>query len=272
MLLAQKAYVEGGHGAGAVLREAGRIQNSAESDEERDATALLLDILTPVGQELAVAVVPGGQRPGDPGARRIRLHPRVRRRTALPRQPAQPDPRGHARNPEPGPVGPQGDSARRRQPGDARQGDGRDGRRGERRRRRAGRAGRTAGLVVAAPGRRHDGHVRLRRRRGRDGQQRDLPRGVRPHRRRVDMAGAVRRTPTAGRGTSTTASGRRRGTSSATNCRGPRRNSICWKASTAPRWKCATTGSSRAPVMQERHQSMLDRSWTGIAAAPYFME
>ena len=74
-------------------------------------------------QELAVAVVPGGQQPRHPGARRLRLHPRVRRRTALPRQPAQPDPRGHPRHPEPGPVGPQGNPTRRRQPGRARRCD-----------------------------------------------------------------------------------------------------------------------------------------------------
>ncbi len=63
----------------------------------------------------------GGQQPGDPGARRLRLHARVRRRTALPGQPAQPDSRRHQRHPEPRPVGPQGDSARRRQPRRARQ-------------------------------------------------------------------------------------------------------------------------------------------------------
>src|SRR6476619_4291237 len=50
MLLAQKAYVEGGM---ALLLYCGKLvdlQHSAETDEERDATTLLLDILTPVGK------------------------------------------------------------------------------------------------------------------------------------------------------------------------------------------------------------------------------
>ena len=67
-------------------------------------------------EELAVAVVPGGQQPGDPGARRLRLHPRVPGRAVLPRQPAQPDPRGHARHPGARPARPQGRDARRRRP------------------------------------------------------------------------------------------------------------------------------------------------------------
>ena len=50
MLLAQKAYVEGGM---ALLLYCAKLvdrQHSAQSDEEREATALLLDILTPVGK------------------------------------------------------------------------------------------------------------------------------------------------------------------------------------------------------------------------------
>ena len=123
MLLAQKAYVEGGMALAAVLRAAGRpaAQRRVRRGARRDRAAA--GHPDAGRQELAVAVVPGGQQPGDPGARRLRLHPRVRRRAALPRQPAQPDPRGHPRHPEPGPVGPQGDSARRRQPGRAGRGD-----------------------------------------------------------------------------------------------------------------------------------------------------
>ena len=49
MLLAQKSYVEGAL-ALALYAQAGRLQHSAESDEERDTTTALLDILTPVAK------------------------------------------------------------------------------------------------------------------------------------------------------------------------------------------------------------------------------
>ena len=114
MLLAQKAYVEGGLGARPVLRQAPR--RGAHRRDRRGAGAR-----PPAArrahadrEELAVAVVPAGQRPRDPGPRRLRLHPRVRRRAALPRQPAQPDPRGHARDPGARPARPQGRDGGRR--------------------------------------------------------------------------------------------------------------------------------------------------------------
>jgi alkylation response protein AidB-like acyl-CoA dehydrogenase len=50
MLLAQKAYVEGGMAMLLYCAKLVDIQHSAESDEELDATTLLLDILTPVGK------------------------------------------------------------------------------------------------------------------------------------------------------------------------------------------------------------------------------
>jgi alkylation response protein AidB-like acyl-CoA dehydrogenase len=50
MLLAQKAYVEGGMALLLYCAKLVDIQHSAESDEELDATTLLLDILTPVGK------------------------------------------------------------------------------------------------------------------------------------------------------------------------------------------------------------------------------
>ena len=50
MLLAQKAYVEGGMALALYCARLVDLQHSAESDEERDATSLLLDILTPVGK------------------------------------------------------------------------------------------------------------------------------------------------------------------------------------------------------------------------------
>ena len=116
MLLAQKAYVEGGLALALYCARLLDLQHTAESAEEAQHVTDLLDILTPVGQELAIAMVSRGEQPRHPGARRLRVHPRVRRRAALPRQPAQPDSRGHARYSEPGSVGPQGNSAWRRQP------------------------------------------------------------------------------------------------------------------------------------------------------------
>ena len=50
MLLAQKAYVEGGMALLLYCAKLVDLQHSAESDHERDATTLLLDILTPVGK------------------------------------------------------------------------------------------------------------------------------------------------------------------------------------------------------------------------------
>ena len=57
---------------------------------------------------LAVPVVPGGQQSRHPGARWCRLHPRPRRRAALPGQPAEPDPRRHPRHPGARPARAQG--------------------------------------------------------------------------------------------------------------------------------------------------------------------
>ncbi len=58
-------------------------------------------------QDLALGIRPGGQRHRDPGARRLRLHTRLRRRATVARQPAQPHPRGHDRYPGHGPGGAQ---------------------------------------------------------------------------------------------------------------------------------------------------------------------
>ena len=74
MLLAQKSYVEGALALGlysARLVDEGRTSTGAE----RDRAHLLLEVLDADREELAVAVVPGGQQPGHPGARRLRLHP-----------------------------------------------------------------------------------------------------------------------------------------------------------------------------------------------------
>ncbi len=101
-------------GAGAVLLAAGRRaahRHRPGSGEGSDAAAGRAHAHR---QVLAVAVVPGGEQPRDPGAWRLRLHPRIQRRAVLPRQPAQPDPRRHPRHTGPGPAGPQGDHAGRR--------------------------------------------------------------------------------------------------------------------------------------------------------------
>ncbi|HEX9833481.1 MAG TPA: acyl-CoA dehydrogenase, partial [Mycobacterium sp.] len=50
MLLAQKAYVEGGMALLLYCARLVDLQHSAEADAERDAVTLLLDILTPVGK------------------------------------------------------------------------------------------------------------------------------------------------------------------------------------------------------------------------------
>lgn len=50
MLLAQKAYVEGGMGLLLYCAKLIDLQHSAETDAERDAVTLLLDILTPIGK------------------------------------------------------------------------------------------------------------------------------------------------------------------------------------------------------------------------------
>ena len=108
MLLAQKAYVEG---ALALSLYCGRLvdeQRTAETQEARDRALLLLDVLTPIAKSWPSQWCLEANRPRHPGARRLRLHPRVPRRAVLPRQPAQPDPRGHARHPGPRPARPQG--------------------------------------------------------------------------------------------------------------------------------------------------------------------
>ena len=120
----QKSYVGGRAGARPVLRPAGRRGADRRADaEDASQRAPAAGHAHPDREELAVAVVPGGQRPRHPGARRLRLHPRLRRRAVLPRQPAQPDPRGHPRHPGAGPARPQGGHAGRRRARAARRDD-----------------------------------------------------------------------------------------------------------------------------------------------------
>jgi alkylation response protein AidB-like acyl-CoA dehydrogenase len=65
----------------------------------RRRRALLLEVLTPHCQELAQRVVPGGQQPGHPDPRRLRLHARLSGGAVLARQPPEHDPRRHPRHP-----------------------------------------------------------------------------------------------------------------------------------------------------------------------------
>ena len=193
MLLAQKAYVRGRPGAGAVLRAAGRRaahrrcgRGGRGRPAARGADA--------DRQELAQRMVPGGQHPGDPGPRRLRLHARLPGRAVLARQPPEHDPRGHARHPGAGPAGPQGADGGRCRPDAA----GGAHRRHDRARRPCagpGRAGAGAGRRAAEAGRRDPGRLGHRRARGGAGQRDALPAGLRPRRAGLDLArrGAGRR-------------------------------------------------------------------------------
>ncbi len=123
MLLAQKAYAEGAVGAGPVLRAAARRRAHRAGPGRADSGPPAARGAHADRQELAVAVVPGRQRPGHPGARRVRLHPRLPGRAVLPGQPAEPDPRGHARHPGSGPARTQGRHGRGRRAGAAARAD-----------------------------------------------------------------------------------------------------------------------------------------------------
>ena len=246
MLLAQKSYVEGALALILYCAPAGRRgAHRARPTDDRRRGAPAARRAHPDREELAVAVVPGGQRPGHPGARRLRLHPRVRRRAALPRQPAQPDPRGHARHPGPRPARPQGRHARRRRAGPA-------------------RSTRSPTTVArrARPGGEPAELAPRRRGRPRRGSRGDRRRCGRRATRRVALANASVYLEAVGhvvvawiwleqllaahgrrRATSTTASARPPATSSATSCRGPARSSTCWRAWTGRRSTCATPGS-----------------------------
>ena len=110
MLLAQKSYVEGGL---ALELYCARLVDELHTGRAACGPRCRLAAggADADRQELAQRMVPGGEQPGDPGARRLRLHPRLRGRTVLARQPPEHDPRGHARHPGPGPAGPQGADA-----------------------------------------------------------------------------------------------------------------------------------------------------------------
>ena len=229
MLLAQKAYVEGGMALLLYCAKLVDLQHSAETDEERDATTLLLDILTPVGKSwpsqwcleansLAIQVHGGygytREYDVEQHYRDNRLNPihegthGIQSLDLLGRKVTQ---RGGASLAALGAaIGQTVDAATAA-------------------RRRDRRVRRPTRRNVATSRRRDHRDVRLRGHRRRARQQRGVPRGVRPHRRRLDLAGTTGRRATAARATSTTANVTPPDTSSATNCPGPDRNSICWR-------------------------------------------
>ncbi len=111
-----KELLRGRAGAQPVLRAAGGRgpHGRAAGGAGREAAAGGVD---PHRQELAQRVLPGGQQPGDPDSRRLRLHARLPRGAVLARQPPEHDPRGHARHPGRRPAGP---PVHDRRPGGAR--------------------------------------------------------------------------------------------------------------------------------------------------------
>ncbi len=185
----------------------------------------------PDREELAVTVVSRGQQPGHPGARRLRLHARLRRRAVLPRQPPQPHPRGRARHPRSRPARPQGGDERRQGLTAARlhhHGD----RRARRGRRWRGRGVRRRTPVRCRPSRRGHGGGVVHRRPDRLARERDgLPRGRRSRGGQLDLVGTAASRSARSRATSTTASAPPPATSSATSCRRPGPSSSC-----SPRW------------------------------------
>ena len=126
MLLAQKSYVEGGLALNLYCARLVDEQHTAasEADAQRSGTAAR----DPHADReiLAVAVVPRGQRPRHPGARRLRLHARLPGGAAVPRQPLEPHPRGHPRRPGARPARAQGEHGGRACPRTARQAHGCD--------------------------------------------------------------------------------------------------------------------------------------------------
>ena len=190
MLLAQKAYVEGGMALLLYCAKLVDLQHSAETDAERDAVTLLLDILTPVGKSwpsqwcleansLAIQVHGGygytREYDVEQHYRDNRLNPihegthGIQSLDLLGRKVTQ---RGGAS------LAALGEAVER------------DGRGREGRGRRCRRVGRPPRCHLATPRRGDHRNVRIRRHRCGTGQQRGLPRGVRPHRGRLDLAAA----------------------------------------------------------------------------------
>ena len=107
MLLAQKAYAEGGLALGLYCARLVDEKRTGSVPSAQEA-ARLLEVLTPVAKSWPSEWCLEAEQPRHPGARRLRLHARLRRRAVLARQPAQHDSRRHAWHPEPGSARTQG--------------------------------------------------------------------------------------------------------------------------------------------------------------------
>ena len=235
MLLAAKSYAEGGLALGLYCARLVDEEQTAETEDGARPGAPAAGDAHADREGLALAVGTGRRRPRHPGARRLRLHPRLPGRAVLPRQPAQPDPRGHAGHPVARPARPQGRHAGRR----------RAARCSARRsapppRRAAGTewAGFAAdldaalarlGAVTATLWGAGDPAVTL-------ANSARLPGGGRAPRRRAGCGWSRRSRPVATRATSTRASGRPRGSSGSGSCRRCTTSSTCWSRWTARCW------------------------------------
>ena len=233
MLLAQKSYCEG---ALALELYCAKLVDELHTGDDDGASALAPAARSADAdrQELAERVVPGSEQPGDPGARRLRLHARLSGRAVLARQPPEHDPRGHARHPGARPARPQGRDGRRRRPRRRPRGDRRDDRA------RASDRGARRARAGAAPRRRRrrggDARRLVDRRSRRSARQRDaLPAGVRPPRPGLDLA---RRRDLRGRrrarATRSAAASPPAATSSATSCRASAPGSASSRRATTP--------------------------------------
>lgn len=242
MLLAQKAYVEGGLGLLLYCAKLVDLQHSAESDEERDAVTLLLDILTPIGKSWP------SQWCTEANSLAIQVHGGYGYTREY-------DVEQHYRDNRLNPI--------------------HEGTHGIQSLDLLGRkVTQRGGVSLAALGAAIAATVEAATAEG--GDAAELAESLSATwQRLVDVTTAMfasgdigPRSPTAwctsrrsatssSRGSgwsrwwlapvapeiSTTANARRRGTSSAANCPRPDRSSICWRRWTARRWKCATPGS-----------------------------
>jgi alkylation response protein AidB-like acyl-CoA dehydrogenase len=99
MLLAQKAYVEGGLALALMCARLVDDEKTASEASTREEARLLLEVLTPVAKSWPSQWCLLANDLAIQSSRRLRIHPRVRRRAALAGQSPQRDPRGHPRHP-----------------------------------------------------------------------------------------------------------------------------------------------------------------------------
>jgi hypothetical protein len=244
MLLAQKSYCEARSRSSSTAparRRAAHRRRRRPTSREPAARGADAD-----RQELAERMVPRGEQPRDPGARRLRLHARLPGRAVLARQPPQHDPRGHARHPGARPARAQGRDGRRRRAHAAR----RDDRGDDRPRRAVPRSRRTPRRSPP----RSRSSSRRRARRGRRARRRRRS----PTRRRTCRRSATSPSPGSG-STSRSAPPRRpttrrsaagsprAATSSTTSCRRSAPGSASSRAATTPAGRWPRTGFEARP-------------------------